>query len=54
MLRGRGGSERGSVAITVALAMTVLLGFAALVAAGFSSLVANPERIRRWILLSSW
>ena len=31
MLRGRGGSERGSVAITVALAMTVLLGFAALV-----------------------
>jgi hypothetical protein len=31
MSRGRGGSERGSVAITVALAMTVLLGFAALV-----------------------
>jgi len=31
MLRGRGGEERGSVAITVALAMTVLLGFAALV-----------------------
>ena len=28
---GRGGSERGSVAVTVALAMTVLLGFAALV-----------------------
>jgi Putative Flp pilus-assembly TadE/G-like len=27
----RGGSERGSVAVTVALAMTVLLGFAALV-----------------------
>jgi len=25
---------------------------AALVAAGFSSLVANPDRIRRWILLS--
>ena len=25
---------------------------AALVAAGLSSLVANPERIRRWILLS--
>jgi hypothetical protein len=25
---------------------------AALVAAGFSSLVANPERIRRWIRLS--
>src|ERR687898_361732 len=31
MLRDRGGSERGSVAITVALWMTVLLGFAALV-----------------------
>src|SRR5215208_1038952 len=31
MLRDRGGSERGSVAITVALCMTVLLGFAALV-----------------------
>ena len=31
MLRGRGGEERGSVAITVALVMTVLLGFAALV-----------------------
>jgi hypothetical protein len=31
MLRGRGGSERGSVAITVTLALTVLLGFAALV-----------------------
>ena len=31
MLRGRGGSERGSVAITVALALTVLLGLAALV-----------------------
>jgi len=31
MLRDRGGSERGSVAITVALSMTVLLGFAALV-----------------------
>ncbi len=31
MLRGRGGSERGSVAITVALCMTVLLGLAALV-----------------------
>jgi hypothetical protein len=31
MVRARGGSERGSVAITVALAMTVLLGFAALV-----------------------
>jgi Putative Flp pilus-assembly TadE/G-like len=31
MIRGRGGSERGTVAITVALAMTVLLGFAALV-----------------------
>jgi len=31
MLRGRGGEERGSVAITVVLAMTVLLGFAALV-----------------------
>ena len=31
MSRGRGGSERGSVAITVALTMTVLLGFAALV-----------------------
>jgi hypothetical protein len=25
---------------------------AAVVAAGFSSLVANPDRIRRWILLS--
>jgi hypothetical protein len=31
MLRDRGGSEPGSVAITVALCMTVLLGFAALV-----------------------
>jgi hypothetical protein len=31
MLRGRGGSERGSVAITVALSLTVLLGLAALV-----------------------
>jgi Putative Flp pilus-assembly TadE/G-like len=31
MLRGRGGEERGSVAITVVLTMTVLLGFAALV-----------------------
>ena len=31
MSRGRGGSERGSVAITVVLSMTVLLGFAALV-----------------------
>jgi hypothetical protein len=31
MSQGRGGSERGSVAITVALAMTVLLGLAALV-----------------------
>jgi hypothetical protein len=31
MLRAPGGSERGSVAITVVLAMTVLLGFAALV-----------------------
>jgi hypothetical protein len=31
MWRSRGGSERGSVAITVALTMTVLLGFAALV-----------------------
>jgi hypothetical protein len=31
MLRDRGGSERGSVAITVALALTVLLGLAALV-----------------------
>jgi Putative Flp pilus-assembly TadE/G-like len=31
MLRRRGGSERGSVAITVTLALTVLLGFAALV-----------------------
>jgi hypothetical protein len=31
MLRDRGGSERGSVAITVALCMTILLGFAALV-----------------------
>ena len=31
MLRDRGGSERGSVAITVALSLTVLLGFAALV-----------------------
>jgi hypothetical protein len=31
MLWDRGGSERGSVAITVALCMTVLLGFAALV-----------------------
>jgi hypothetical protein len=31
MLRGRGGSERGSVAITVALALTLLLGLAALV-----------------------
>jgi hypothetical protein len=31
MLRCRGGSERGTVAITVALAMTVLLAFAALV-----------------------
>ena len=31
MLRGRGESERGSVAITVALSLTVLLGFAALV-----------------------
>jgi hypothetical protein len=31
MLRDRGGSERGSVAITVAVCMTVLLGFAALV-----------------------
>jgi hypothetical protein len=31
MSRGRGGSERGSVAITVALALTVLLGLAALV-----------------------
>jgi hypothetical protein len=27
---------------------------AALVAAGFSSLVANPERIRRWMRLSLW
>jgi Putative Flp pilus-assembly TadE/G-like len=31
MLRGRGDPERGSVAVTVALALTVLLGFAALV-----------------------
>jgi Putative Flp pilus-assembly TadE/G-like len=31
MWRSRGGTERGSVAITVALAMTMLLGFAALV-----------------------
>ncbi|HEY7606326.1 MAG TPA: pilus assembly protein TadG-related protein [Actinomycetes bacterium] len=31
MLRGRGGEERGTVAITVVLAITVLLGFAALV-----------------------
>jgi len=31
MSRGRGESERGSVAITVALSLTVLLGFAALV-----------------------
>src|ERR687897_432860 len=31
MLRDRGWAERGSVAITVALCMTVLLGFAALV-----------------------
>jgi Putative Flp pilus-assembly TadE/G-like len=31
MWQGRGGSERGSVAITVVLAMTVLLGLAALV-----------------------
>jgi hypothetical protein len=31
MWRGRGGSEQGSVAITVTLALTVLLGFAALV-----------------------
>jgi Putative Flp pilus-assembly TadE/G-like len=31
MLRGRVGSERGSVAITVALALTLLLGLAALV-----------------------
>jgi len=31
MWRSRGSSERGTVAITVALAMTVLLGFAALV-----------------------
>jgi Putative Flp pilus-assembly TadE/G-like len=31
MVRDRGGSERGSVAITVALALTVLLGLAALV-----------------------
>jgi hypothetical protein len=31
MLRDRGGSERGSVAITVALCLTLLLGFAALV-----------------------
>ena len=31
MSRGRGGSELGSVAITVVLSMTVLLGFAALV-----------------------
>jgi hypothetical protein len=31
MLRGRGGSERGSVAITVTLALTLLLGLAALV-----------------------
>jgi hypothetical protein len=31
MVRGRGGSERGSVAITVALSMTLLLAFAALV-----------------------
>jgi hypothetical protein len=31
MLQGRGGGERGSVAIAVALAMTALLGFAALV-----------------------
>ena len=31
MLRGRGDSERGSVAITVALALTLLLGLAALV-----------------------
>jgi Putative Flp pilus-assembly TadE/G-like len=31
MSRGRGESERGSVAVTVALALTVLLGFAALV-----------------------
>jgi Putative Flp pilus-assembly TadE/G-like len=31
MLRGRGDPERGSVAVTVALTLTVLLGFAALV-----------------------
>ena len=31
MSRGRGGSEQGSVAITVALCLTVLLGLAALV-----------------------
>jgi hypothetical protein len=31
MLRDRGGSERGSVAITVALSLTLLLAFAALV-----------------------
>ena len=31
MSRGRGESERGSVAVTVALSLTVLLGFAALV-----------------------
>jgi len=31
MVRGRGAEERGSVAITVVLSMTVLLGFAALV-----------------------
>ena len=31
MLRARGAEERGSVAITVVLSMTVLLGFAALV-----------------------
>jgi Putative Flp pilus-assembly TadE/G-like len=31
MLRGRGASERGSVAITVTLSLTLLLGFAALV-----------------------
>jgi hypothetical protein len=31
MTRARGGDERGSVAITVALSLTVLLGFAALV-----------------------
>jgi Putative Flp pilus-assembly TadE/G-like len=31
MLRGRGGSERGSVAITVTLSLTLLLGLAALV-----------------------